>query len=1007
MKTKFKGFLTLLLVFVVQITFAQEKTVSGTVVDESNMPLPGATVLIKNTATGVSTDFDGNYSIEAKQGDVLTFSFVGYKNQSVTVGSSNSVNVNMDPDNSLDEVLIEAAYDIKKAKPLVNTAVQVISSETIENRPNTSLLQTLQGQVAGLNITTSNGQPGAVSDILIRGIGSLSGSTQPLFVIDGIPSDQTAFRALNPNDIASFVTLKDAGATAIYGNRGSNGVILVTTKGGKYNSDFKVNYTAITSVSRIQEPTYDLMNSGQQLRLERLMGVGRGVGLGDSEIDAINAQVNTDWVDVFFRDAFTSTHTLNFSSGGENVKSFSSLGYTDQEGIVRTSGLKRFNFRNNTNGKSSNGKFTYGTNISLNLVTQNRIDQRSGVVNQNYVVGAYGALPHLSPDQFVPGTGIPLFTGFNSTPFLLMDKLQTAVNKRDEVRVLGGLNGNYKLTDKLTVGSRFGVDYLSRTNLLTTDPSSFNGQFFADNDPSNPGQRLPGGMQDQSLRRDVSYNVVNSLTYSTTIKEKHTLNAGIYTEYFKAHRRSFGFRQNGLDSKTFYPGDGSGFISDVTAHDSFVDTVRADNLNSGLFSYFGNLDYDYNRKYGFTATLRRDASSRFTGDNQWGTFYAVSGRWNIDQESFMDNTKMNLLKLRASYGETGNQQISGTSNFSALNNTQDLYATGGGYGGANSIIYGQIGNDQLRWETAIQTNIGLDFGAYNNRISGTLDVYNKKSEGLFTAQPIQAIAGVTSLFKNQGEITNKGVELLLRYQLIKNDNDGLNIGLMFNGSYNEATRTGANLENVEEGGKLFQYNVVRYAGVNPANGSLLFYDINGNITETPDVDNDRVFTDRNRLPDYQGGFGVNGDYKGFFFETQFNYAIGVDRFDFDYSGLVDPNGVGNFRSSTDLLNAWTPSNTATNIPSLTASNLTVIGAGASDRFIQNADYLRLRFVSFGYSFNKETLKRFKLSNLKIFVNGENLLTFSKWQGYDVEGVASTQDAFPTARVVSAGLEIGF
>jgi TonB-linked SusC/RagA family outer membrane protein len=743
------------------------------------------------------------------------------------------------------------------------------------------------------------------------------------------------------------------------------------------------------------------MDSGEQLRLERDYGVGRGVGLGDAEIEAIARYANTDWKNEFFREAYTQNHTIGLTSGSENMNSFTSLGFTDQEGILKGSDLKRFTVRSNVNGKSKNDKFKYGTNLSLSYTNRDvATSVGTGGVNQNFVLGAYTALPYISPTEYDPNAGAALFNGFASTPLLLLDKLKYDTNYAEEVRIIGGINGSYKLSNTLTANSRFSVDYSSVSNMYSRNPRSFNSQFFAQT-----GNETPG-FQSQSSVRDARFNFVNSLNYNKTFNEVHTVSAGAYVEYIKNHYRQFGFTAEGLDPKTFYPGDGSGFVDDNSANDNFADSANAQYLDSGLFSYFASADYDYSKKYGFSATIRRDSSPRFIDDNTWGTFYSLSGRWNIDKEDFMQNTAFNMLKLRGSYGTAGNQNIDGTSPYNSLNRYLDLYGTGTGYAGANSTSFTQIAYPQIQWEVITQGNIGLDFGLYSNKLNGSLDVYNKKTTELFTQQPIQSAAGATSLFQNLGSLVNKGVELNLNYKLLQNK-DGLNLKLSANGSYNNATREGANLSTIEEGGKLYQYYTVRYAGVNPANGNLLYLDINGDVTETPDVDNDRVFTDKNRLPDFQGGFGLSADYKGFFFETQFNYAVGIDRFDLDYADLVDPGSIGQFRTGTDLQNAWSPSNTNTNIPSLNATNLNDLDATQSDRFIQSADYLRMRFISLGYSFNKNVLKQLKLSNLKVFVNGENLVTFSQWKGYDVEGFAATSREYPTPRLVSAGVEIGF
>ncbi|AEH00273.1 SusC/RagA family TonB-linked outer membrane protein [Lacinutrix sp. 5H-3-7-4] len=1001
MKTKFSGILTLLLAFVVQLSFAQEKTISGTISDETGLPLPGVNIVVKGTSNGTQTDFDGNYSISTSTGSVLTYTFVGYKTVTKTVGSASAISFGMEIDaQAIEEVVIEGAYDIKRTKPTTTTAIQTVSAETIDTRPNASLVQTLQGQAAGLNITTNSGQPGGDSEINLRGVGSITGKTEPLFIMDGIPIDEDNFRSLNPSEIASVSVLKDAGATAIYGNRGANGVIIITTKRGKYNSNFEVNYTGITSVANLQGNDYDLMNSTEQLQLERNFGTGRGVGLSDAEIAAIANYADTEWEDVFFREALTQNHTLSITAGGENVNSFTSFGYFDQKGVLVQSSLKRFNIRNNTNGKSKNDKFNYSTSLSLNFSKNEEPNNiGSGAVNRNYILGAYQSLPYISPDEYVVGEGGSLPPSFVLTPLLLLDRLATYERSENEIKILGSVSANYKLTPNLTIGTRIGADFTEEQRLAAEGPNSFNSVFFA-----GVGETLPGTV-DQQMTRTISIDVVNSLTYSKTFAEKHTLDAGIYMEYYKSHLRAFGFRQLGLDPKTYYAGDGSGFVPDNGNNDFYVDTANAAYNNAGLFSYFANADYDYNKKYGLGVTFRRDASYRFSDTNRWGTFYAVSGRWNIDQESFMENSGFSLLKLRASYGTTGNQDINAVNgqfaDFSANSLGLNLYASGNGYANINSITQAQIANPDLKWETTAQTNIGLDWEVINRRFRGSLDVYHRKATDVFQFQPTASYTGTTGLFVNSGELINKGVDLQLNYDLLKNP-EGLNATVNFVGNYNKSERYGAQDSTIEEGGKIGQYYTIRYAGVNPANGNLLFLDKDGNLTENPDANDDRVFTDKNRYADFQGSFGFELDYKGFYLSTQFNYVVGADRYDFDYSGFIDPTSIGNFRSSRDILRAWTPDNRVTDIPSLNASNLDV----DSDRFIQSADYLRLRFVSFGYNFSRETLESLKISKLRLFANAENMVTFTGWRGNDAEGFGSTQNNYPTPRIVSVGLELG-
>ena len=1010
MKTKFSGMLMLMLALVVQISFAQEKKVSGNVSDNNGLPLPGATVVIDGTTSGVSTDFDGNYSINAKVGDVLAFSYIGYANQSQTVGASNTINVVLATDTNLDEVVVQAFRTTSKATS--NIASTTVTAQTIESRPNASFVQTLQGQVAGLNITTGNGQPGGNSLINLRGVSSISGNTEPLFIIDGVPVDEDNFRSLNPNDIASLSVLKDAGATAIYGNRGANGVIIIETKVGSYETGLKVTYSGLTSFSNLQGNDYNLMNSREQLQLEKDFGAGFGATLSDVELEERATQVNTDWLDVFFGTGLTQSHNLSLSSGGKNLNSFTSLGFQDQEGILkRASTLKRFNFRNNINGKSNSGKFRYSTNLSLNYSENNEANSiGSGAINRNFALGANMSVPYISPSSYISGEGSNIPVNFANTPLMLLDRLETYTRREDEIKVIASLKASYDITDNLTFNSRFGADFTDEQLLRVEAPTSFNAQLFAQAGNETPGFSV------QNSNRSIFLNFNNSLSYTNTFAEKHSLEVSLFTEYFKAHWRSFGVSQEGFDPATFYPGDGSAFVDDNAANDNFVDTASANIQNAGLFSYFAYADYDYDKTYGVSATIRRDASYRFADSNKWGTFWSVSGRWNVSNESFMQNLSfVNSLKLRASYGTAGNQRIvdSGGSfaPFGAADLTRDLFVTGGQYGGVNGLSFGQIGNNLLKWETVVQANLGVDFSLFN-RVRGSFDVYKKNTEDLFFPTPISpALNGAqTSISANVGEIQNSGFDLELHYDVLKAAKQGgLNVTLNLVGNYNKqeviSLGSGGDIPfGLRVGGVLSEIYAAPYVGVNPANGNMLFEDINGDITENL-VESDQRATGLNIYPDYQGSFGFDADFKNFFLTTQFNYAIGVDRYDFDYNNFMDPNSIGQFRHSRDLLNAWQQPGDITNVPSLNASNYA--DQGFSDRDLREADYLRLRFIQFGYNIPKVILDKTGFSYIRAFVGGENLVTFSKWRGFDAEGTGAAGNGYPTPKTFSVGLEFGF
>lgn len=1022
--------------FFIAIAFAAmaQRTVSGKVTDDTGESLPGVNVVIKGTTTGVTTDLDGNFRISVDDGATLIFSYVGFETQEIEVGARTTIDVTLGGATELQEVVVTGYSSTTKEKSSIASAT--ISNKTIANRPNPSFVQTLSGQVAGVDISTASGQPGANSTIRIRGINSINGDTEPLFIIDGAPVDQDNFRSLNPNEIESISVLKDAGATAIYGNRGANGVVLITTNSGSYNSPLQINYTYRVSTSSLQGNDYNLMDARQQLEFERsAFGLGLGAtpayyqdrtvngvlvpGINSNGATAItNAQIDslsqkdTDWADWFFSNGIAHNHNLSLTRGNENTRMSLSFGYLNQEGILQSSSLERGNIRTNLSGKTDNGKFTYSINTSLNYSTSGEPNSiGSGAINRNYVLGAYQSLPYISPDDYNDGAELLSPLIFSNTPLFLVDRLNTYTRNEDEVKIIGSINMGYEIIDGLSVNYRVSGDYQQETLTRAEGPTSFNALLFAQTGNTTPG------FQQQAFTKEFRLNHVASVNYTKSF-DVHTITTGLYVEEFRARYDHFRFFQNGLNPKTFFPGDGSAFVPDNGTNDFFVPTTNANILEAGLFSYFGTLDYDYDTKYGASLTARRDASYRFAESNRWGTFWSVAARWNIHNEAFASNLPFDVLKLRASYGQTGNQNINVTDIefnesgvFAAPDRTRDFFGTAGGYGGASALALSNIGNNTLKWETVKQWNIGLDAELLNNRLRTKFDVYSKLTSDLFQSVPVSAVTSVTSINANFGELKNSGFDLELAYDVLRDPN-GANLTVRLVGNYNKneiVSFPGGLTEQVaigRVGGPLNEQFVYRYAGVNPANGNLLFLTADGEVTENPDADLDRVWTGRNIYPDYVGSFSIDFDYKGFFVQAQMNYTIGVDRYDNDYSGFLNPNNIGQFRHSRDILNHWTPNNRFTDIPRLDAPNRSL--GGASDRFLTNADYLRLRFATIGYDFPASMLdKTGFVKSARIFVNGENLVTITKWKGFDVEAQNNTSRRYPTPRTVSLGVELGF
>ena len=1023
MRSKFTWILTLFFALIMQVGFAQPgKQVTGVVKTQDGDPIPGATVMLVGTNLGTDTDENGKYTLNLKKGDKVQVVYEGYKSATVTVSDSGVLNVTLVEDESylIPEVIVDTYRTT--SKPKSNVAASTVTSKTIEGRPNASFIQTLQGQVPGLNISTGSGQPGSSNTtVILRGIGSINGNVEPLYVIDGVPMATANFRSINPNDIESVTVLKDAGATSIYGNRGANGVINVVTKRASFEQDLQIKYVGNVGVSSLQKHKYDLMDGPELMRFENQTQKNNTRWTTAQ----INNASNTDWMDTFFRDAIVQNHTLSFSSGSKNLSQFTSVGFTNHEGALKNTDLKRFNFRSNLNGKSSDNRLTYNTNLTGNYSRSNQaVNLGTGAINYNPIIGAMRGVPYFNPGQYVKGDSYNSLLGVYSAspnnqnlvklaPLLILDQLDNFRNYSDEFKMIASGGLNYDLGKGFSIGTNIGIDYTEIVGTTYESPAAFNSELFREQGP--PVQEYTGFETDARSRR-VSFTSTTNLKWNKVFNEKHEVRAGAYLEYLKGHFSSSSLTQNGLDPYFSGPGFGTGWIGDGNDQDYYVPEISKSVAEAGLFSYFGTADYDYDSKYGVGLTLRRDASFRFSENNRWGTFWSASARWNINRESFMENSIFDELKLRGSYGTAGNQDILGTGLFGGASLFRETYSlTGISYNDQPSIYLSGIPNPNLQWETIEQANIGIDFGVFSNRLRGSVDVYQKTTKDLYQSRPMSAIHGSTSISDNIGSMKNSGVELILAGDVVRNEN--LRITLNANGSVNKnefVELAGADENGVvwdggltvfREGDMYGQYYLVKYAGVNPENGNLLFYDKDGNKSERY-TDADRQFTGKSFIPKYQGGFGLDVDYKGWFLSSSFTFVQDVWRFDYDYASLTNSDNIGNWNMSRDMYDYWTPTNRNASMPSVNASNLPY--QNNSDKNIRDASYVRLRYLSLGYNFKKKDLAFMKLSGLRVYGQAENLATWTKWKGWDAESNrGSDQSQYPTPKTITFGVEVQF
>ena len=982
MKTKFSVVLILLLVLAVQISFAQQKTVSGTVTEESGLPLPGATILNQGTSRGVTTDFDGKYSISVSEGATLMISYVGMESQSVSIGTGSVYNVTLTKDvSSLEEVVIVGYGSTSKAK--LTGSISTISSETIGQVPIGSFDQILQGQAPGVQVFSGSGQPGAPARVRIRGNGSINGSSAPIYIVDGIQITAGDFASLNANDFETVSVLKDAASTASYGSRGANGVILISTKKGNYNQKTAFTYKTQYGITEVGNAPFEMMSSREILEFQRTVNSGAGAGLSDEEISEL-ATTNTNWKDVFFRTGITQSHEVEISGGDDDSRFFSSLSYFDQDGIAERSNLQRFTIRTNYENKV-NSKTKFGINTSLGFSKSNFISSENAIALQNPFAAAYLAQPYQSlyDDEGNIQTG-PGFVGGNS-----YEELMKNGNNNQQVKIIAQGFFETELMKNIVFRTDLGIDYSQDNFIDFSGPNTYYG-----------GIVTPGGEGDygESNNYNSRLTATTKLGYSNVFNEKHSVDVSLFSEYYKQNFRSSGFRGYGINPLL------NGYANGTTAgtpENELIPTIFGGKTVRGLFAAFAIANYDYDSKYGFSASLRRDASSKFSDKNQWGTFYSVAGRWNISNEEFMSDVSfVNNLKLRASYGTSGNQ--ASVADYAAETRYGQI-----SYGGVNGIGVASIGNPDLKWETSVQSNIGLDFDLFDYKLSGTLEYYDNKTIDLFIDYSLSLTSGFSSLQSNAGSMRNSGVELDLNYTVINSDNFSLDLYGNFNYNKNEILDLGqvsefeSGTSIIREGLSLGSHYVVGWAGVNPANGEPLYYDGDGNVTN--------VFSDGNATanwgssnPEYTGGYGLRGTLGNFDFSTLFTFADEYYRFNNQSFFQENPN-FSQFNLSTAMNTMWSQPGDVTEIQSY------LFPRQFSSKDIEDASFTKWRNLTVGYTLpSKFTSKTNFFESFRVYAQVQNLKTWTKFTGFDPEdnnNIAGYEYPMPT--IYTVGLNIKF
>jgi len=984
MKLKLTWLLTLFMAFVMQFSFAQEKTVTGTVTTQDDgLPLPGASVIVKGTQRGQQTDFDGKFTIQVNQGDVLIISYVGMKNAEVTIGASDTYNVGLELDNALDEVVV-VGYG-SESRDKVGTATSLVKTEEINNIAIGNVTQILQGRAAGVRISAGSGQPGADANIIIRGVASIAGSgQQPLYIVDGAPVDNAVFSAINPNDIENVSVLKDAASQSIYGSRGAAGVILVTTKKGRAGKTV-FNYSTSLGFSEPGERQFDMMSSRELLEFQRRVNRSTGAGLTDQQISEL-AMVDTDWEDLFFRTGTTTTHDLSISGGDEKTQFRTSLGVYSQEGIALRSGLDRYSGSMNIAHEVSD-KLRINTSLIGSFSRSTFIDSEGGIFLQNPFAAVYLAAPYnpLYDDNggFATGSGR---VGANAYEHLVKSN-----NTTERIRATYTASGEYDIASFLTAKAFGSVDFRESVNTNYTDPNTEYGR------TTTPGNAGDFGA---SFGRGVVLNGRFSLEFDKSFNGVHDVNLEVFSEFISDRTEApfgFGYTVYGLNENV-PPGFAASTVS--AANLPVISGTNGTPVN--IQSYFARGRYTYDNKYTVTLTGRRDESSKFSEANRAAYFWSADVSWNIHKEKFLENSDfINSLKLRASAGTVGNQGAIGTFQ------TRTIFGSGQ-YNGQTSLFPSSPGNPDLKWETVTTYNLGLDYTLWSGRISGAVDVYNSTTSDLFVNQSLSAASGFGTQDINAGEMVNKGIEAEISVIALEDKENDFSLTLFGNIGYNDNEITSlGQVDQFEQGTSILReglafgtHYVVGWAGVNPANGEPLYLDADGNVTN--------VFTEDNRATDYgtyvaplTGGFGGDIKYKGFYVSTLFTFEKDFSRFNNQSFFQENPN-FAQFNQLRIMNTMWENPGDITEVQSV------LYPRQFSSKDIEDASYLRWRQLEVGYTVPSKFLEKSFIGGIKIYAQAVNLFTWTKWTGFDPEdnnNIASYE--YPTARTYTLGMNFTF
>ena len=980
MKKLFKLLLTALLAVIGCIAADAQVLVkvSGVVTSsDDGLPMIGVAVM-DGAGNGVVTSLDGDYLIEVAPGTQLTFSSIGFLDAKVVVPQAETFthNVQMQPESmKLDDVVV-IAYGVRK-KGTVAGSVSTVKSEKLENTPTAAFDQALQGQVAGLTVLSSTGEPSSSATMTIRGTNSINSGTAPLYILDGVAISASDFNTINPADIESMSVLKDASSTSIYGARAANGVIVITTKRGRNMDQPNINYRMQMGWSAMAHGNWDLMNTQERIQYEKELGLTSG-----QNYDYLST-IDVNWMDVVFNDsAMLQSHELSVSGATEKTNYYFSGGYYDQEGIAPGSQFTRYSMRFNIEQQMAKW-LKMGTNTMFNYQDIMQADE-----------GAYTLVTPISAARFMQpywnpykadgsvaslADGSWLGQGQNPLEWLANNPLTYK-----KYKLFSTVFAELTLYKNLVFKSQFGVDFSHTTGFSKSYPEYI----------PNQGE----GSAARSSSDGLNLQMSNTLNYRFDIDNTHDFNFLLGHEWQNYHMEAFSVSTKGQNN---------GKLTDISTGTRATSWTSTADSDYSRVSFFGRGEYNYADRYYGELSLRTDGSSRFGANNRWGVFGAVGFMWNLRNEDFMASSRdwLTMGQVALSSGTSGNSEIP---------NYEHLALVGGGsdYVGDAGVAPLQPGNESLTWENTWTSNLAFHFGFWN-RLNVDLELYNKKTTDMLMAVPLaySQSNGYGYIWDNIGAMVNRGVELNVNATVLAVKDFSWNVNANVGYNHNRLTELYNGVDEYETantstklvvGHPVGEFYVNRYAGVNPANGDALWYDKDGNITNEL-RDEDKVMIGKSYHAPWQGGFGTALSWKGLSLSAQFSWVgdrwmINNDRY-FDES-----NGrFMTYNQSRRLLNRWKQPGDVTDIPR--HGEYTEFDS----RLLEDASFLRLKNLMLSYSLPKNLLKKTGfIRGLRVYAQGQNLLTFTNFSGLDPEGTRNVYAAqYPMSRQYTFGLDLMF